>query len=58
MKDIYNQLACERKEWFSNISGTLKFLNNLAKKDSLMVVRHTIDSEWRLQNLFWYDGQI
>ncbi|KAJ1417988.1 Zinc finger, SWIM-type, partial [Sesbania bispinosa] len=56
-KDLYNQIHHQRREQCSDAMEALKYLEDIGGKDGKMYIEHTIDSEGRLQHLFWSDGK-
>lgn len=44
-KDVHNQLARQRREHASDVSGALKYLAYLMSKDPLMFVSYTVNDD-------------
>lgn len=55
-KDIYNQIARQRRLQQCDAKGALQYLRGLASNDTMMFFRHTSDVGGRLEHLFWCDG--
>ncbi|KAJ1398922.1 MULE transposase domain [Sesbania bispinosa] len=55
-KGLYNQIHRQRREQSCDAVSALKFLKQMGSKDEMMYFEHTVDSEGRLQHLFWSDG--
>jgi len=56
-KDLYNQVARQRKSMFSDACGAVKYLRDLCTNDPLIFVKSCIDDNRRLERLFWCDGE-
>ena len=56
-KDLYNQIARQRRLRKTDASCALNYLCGLALNDPMMFFKHTTDSTGRLQHLFWCDGK-
>ncbi|KAJ1413321.1 putative serine/threonine-protein kinase [Sesbania bispinosa] len=55
-KDIHNQILRQRKLQSSDVAKAIRFLCEFMKEDSMMYCEPTVDSEGRLEHLFWSDG--
>jgi len=56
-KDLYNQLAKQRRLRRSDAIYALNYLRGLGSNDPMMFFKHTTHSTGRLQHLFWCDGK-
>ncbi|KAF1873561.1 hypothetical protein Lal_00027599 [Lupinus albus] len=53
---IYNQIQRQRRIGNGDAESALQYLKEQSKSDSAMYWRHSVDEEFKLQQLFWADG--
>lgn len=56
-KDIYNEVARQRRIHSSDANDVFNYFKQLGSKDLLFFVSYTIDDGMRLQNLFWENSE-
>ncbi|KAJ1376162.1 Zinc finger, PMZ-type [Sesbania bispinosa] len=55
-KDLYNKITEQRRKLCSDAKAAVQYLGELRLNDGMMYFEHTMDSDGRLQHLFWADG--
>ncbi|KAF1876592.1 hypothetical protein Lal_00021150 [Lupinus albus] len=55
-KDMYNKIEKQRRIGNGDAESALQYLKEQSKSDSAMYLRHSVDEEGKLQQLFWTDG--
>ncbi|XP_025628901.1 protein FAR1-RELATED SEQUENCE 5-like [Arachis hypogaea] len=55
-RDLYNQVAQQRRRLKGDASAALQFLRKMKSIDPVMVIRYEVDRFHSIKNLFWCDG--
>ncbi|KAJ1386234.1 Zinc finger, PMZ-type [Sesbania bispinosa] len=55
-KGMYNNMTKQRWKLCSDAKAVVEYLGELSLRDGLMYFEHTVDSDGRLEHLFWTDG--
>ncbi|KAJ1430865.1 MULE transposase domain [Sesbania bispinosa] len=55
-RDMYNQIVKQRQFHPNDVKAAIQYLRGLQAVDEALFWSHIVDSEGRLQRLFWNDG--